>query len=196
VPVRNSAPYDERNELDYREMSKRVADALEEIDRDPSIPATQNELVKRAKCSRGTLRNRRWPLERLKNISAKRKETNRVRNRKITLEHRTTVEVHIEDKRRLLEQLEKSRDEAAIWYDKYKDVESEKNKLLRINELLIGENTSLKKRVDDLVKRLDGIDAPPSTEVAKESVLHFPVSKSKAQKRRRLPRKGKEEKNN
>jgi len=66
------APYDEKNAADYHELSLRIATALETLEHDETIPATQTALTQLAGCSRGTLRNRGWPLDRLKLIKEKR----------------------------------------------------------------------------------------------------------------------------
>jgi DNA polymerase III delta prime subunit len=177
VTLKRQAPYDERNALDYLEMSKRIADALEEIEHDSGIPVTEQELAKRARCSRGTLRNRRYPLERLQSIKAKRKEIESNKSRKITREHRIAVDVHIEDKNMLLAQLKNSRTEVAVWFNKFTESDSEKNKSLRINELLLKENKALKERIGELLRKIDDQGVVPNTESTKDVIIPFPDSK-------------------
>jgi hypothetical protein len=170
--LKQPAPYDAQNALDFREMTKRIAGALEAIERDPSIPATQKELAKRAGCSRVTLWNRGWPIERLDSIKVKRKESSRPKPKRITLEHRKSVEVHIEDKEKLLEQLRKSRTEAAVWFDKFQEERDAKNRLRRNNDLLLGENEKLKQRNSELISRVSELEAA-SKKGRKKIVLPF-----------------------
>jgi phage gp46-like protein len=141
------APYDERNEADYREISIRIASALETMECKATIPVTQKELSKLARCSRGTLRNRRWPLERLKELKRVRHQANIYKPKKVTLEHRTAIEIHIEDKKTLVKQLDRSRSEIANWLDKYRESEIERKTLHRANEILQRTKTSLEDRV-------------------------------------------------
>src|SRR5437763_1817668 len=68
----SKAPYDDRNDADFREISSRIRSALDRMEMDPTIPARETELAARASCSRGTLRNRVWPLDRLKTIKQQR----------------------------------------------------------------------------------------------------------------------------
>lgn len=179
---KKAAPYDERNASDYREMSRRIADALEEIERDPDIPVTQKELAKRAKCNRGTLRNRGYPLTRLRDIAAKRKENSRGKSKKITREHRTEVEVHIEDKKRLLEQIEKIRTEAATWFNKSNESEEAKGKIEREKEALLSEIGSLNERIASSNERIARLEkelarrkaARGTRKKEKKKVLPFP----------------------
>lgn len=178
MTLKQTAPYDDKNASDYREMSRKLADALEEIERDPSIPATQKELAKRAKCSRGTLRNRGYPITRLKNIAANRRENKRGKPKKITLEHRTDVEAHIEDKKRLLEQLEKSRTEAAIWFNKLNESDKAKKKIEREKESLLSENRLLKERIAQLEKEQSKLKTVLGTGKKKKKKTVLPFRKS------------------
>lgn len=167
-----TAPYDERNAIDYRETSRRIADALDEMERDQSIPATQKELARRAKCSRGTLRNRQYPIARLKSIKDKRR-LNGLKSGNTILKYRP-VEAHIEDKKRLLEQVERSRTEIAIWFDKFQESEKTWSRLLREKEMLLAENKSLKERNEKLEKKLSEIERALSAGKKRKRVLPFP----------------------
>lgn len=144
------APYDKRNEKDYADITVRIEAVLKRMENNDTIPATEAELCKLAKCSRGTLRNRKWPLERLKEIKKERKKKKGGRRKRITRAHLTAVEVHIEDKNRLEAQLEKSRAEAAKWFHKFMDSEKENKKLRRVNEGLRAARQQLQqKQVDE-----------------------------------------------
>lgn len=172
------APYDEKNDLDYKEMSRRIADALEEIECNSTIPATQKELSKRAKCSRGTLRNRVYPLDWLKSINTKRKERVLNKSKKITLEQRANLEVRVEGEKNLLERLKNSRTEAAIWFDKYKESEQDRNKLRRMIALVQAKNTSLTKRNTELLEKLRALEEIVKLNKNKKVILPFPTSRA------------------
>jgi hypothetical protein len=67
-----SLPFDEKNQLDFDEMTERIRTALDAIRKNKSLKATQNTLAKLAHCSRRTLSLRRWPVEELKRIKNQR----------------------------------------------------------------------------------------------------------------------------
>ena len=147
------APYDKRNAEDYAAITKRIKAALKKIKKDSSIPATEASLCKLAECSRGTLRNRKCPLEELKKIKeARKKKADRKRTR-ISREHLTEVEVHIKDKHTLKRQLNKSRTEIAVWVHKFKNVEDENKKLSRANKVLSSARQKLQEQVDEYERR-------------------------------------------
>lgn len=156
------APYDKRNEADYEDISGRIRTTLFEMAQDPAIPVTEKELARRAECSRGTLRNRGWPLTELKKIKRQRKDGASNKTGRVTPEHRSNVDKHIEDKKQLLQQLHSCRNELAVWVDKNKELEDDKKKLTRSNAVLQKAKEALERRVTELVlekselrKRLD-----------------------------------------
>jgi phosphatidate phosphatase PAH1 len=164
------APYDERNEKDYANITKRIEAGLEKIKTDETVPATGAELCKLAKCSRGTLRNREWPLERLKEIKKKRKEKKARKRNRITRDHLTAVEVHVEDKNKLKDQLKKSRTEAAVWFHKFQNMEAENKRLRRANNHLQSTKQHLQEQLDETQREL--LKLKPATEgVQAESVV-------------------------
>jgi DNA-binding Lrp family transcriptional regulator len=152
-----------------------------------TIPATQTELAKRATCSRGTLRNRVWPLKRLRAIKMQRlKQVNTVGPKRITLAHRVAVEVHIEDKKRLMEQLNKSRSEAARLVDECLSLKSEHQKMARAAGVLGRAKEALVVRVMQLEKRLTELEEKLLSERARNVVVPFPkASAAPATKRKR-----------
>lgn len=142
-----SAPYDERNDADYQELSTRIATALETIAHDESIPATEQSLAQLANCSRGTLRNRVWPLQRLKLI-----KEDRVSKPKTSIPQ-TPAEIERFDRRKLQNDLALSRTEAAKWFDAYQNERSETRKARRAIKLLTEEIAALNKQVAKLQER-------------------------------------------
>lgn len=105
-------PFDERNQQDFMLVTKRIQDALELMANDRRLKRTETNLAKLAGCSRGTLRNRRWPMEQLQKL----KEDARATKEQVEVEPRATREkAQVE---RYREQLVKNRDELLFW--KYK----------------------------------------------------------------------------
>lgn len=99
----------EKNEQDFIEVTRRIQEALARIESDSRLKATQDVLAQLADCSRGTLNNRKWPLDRLREIKAAR----RVPRQPITDESAATkIESRIE---RYKEQLYDSREEVLTW---------------------------------------------------------------------------------
>lgn len=66
--------YDERNNKDYDDITKRLNDALDTISGNPNLPATQQEVAKQSGVHRNTVRDREFPATRLKKIKKQRKE--------------------------------------------------------------------------------------------------------------------------
>jgi hypothetical protein len=146
-------PYDDRNEDDYRELTQRISAALLKIEYDPKIRPSQKNLAKFAECSRGTLRNRKWPLERLAEIKRQRKEKSKGKGSDRPNKD-ADAEIHLEDKRKLLEQLDNARKETAIWVDKYDEKERSYKKVARANDMLKAAKLALEQRVLHLEREL------------------------------------------
>jgi hypothetical protein len=138
---KRKAPYDEKNTADFERIGKNIALALDKIANDPSIPATEQSLANLAGCSRGTLRNRKWPLSRLRQIKLDRKSEAEKAHASPKHQREKTKEEE------LAASLSASRTEAARWFDKCKDVEADNRKLKRGNELLVAQNEALKAEV-------------------------------------------------
>lgn len=107
-----SLPFDERNQQDFMLVTKRIQDALEQMANDRRLKRTETNLARLAGCSRGTLRNRQWPMEQLQKL----KDDARAAKGRVEVEPRATREkAQVE---RYREQLMKNRDELLFW--KYK----------------------------------------------------------------------------
>ena len=59
---------EKKNDADFLELTLRLKAALQKIEISPGLKATQSVLKKLANCSRGTLNNRKWPIEELTRI--------------------------------------------------------------------------------------------------------------------------------
>jgi hypothetical protein len=169
----SEAPYDARNQADYLLISNSIEAALNLMGIDPTVPATEASLAKLAGCSRGTLRNRKYPLERLKAIKVRRAEQRKGKNRpvRITPAHRVAVEVHIDEKKILQGQLEKSRCEIAVWVNKYSDLENEVKKLYRVRNVLQEGKKLLEEQIEELKKSLRATETATANESEKKLVL-------------------------
>lgn len=130
------APYDQRNQADYAEITTKIELALTKIGEDLTIPANEKILASLAGCSRGTLRNRVFPLVRLKEI--KKLRVAKRKNKLTNLNDQYVVEMDAQsaDDKVLQNQLENSRNEAALWFDKCLDLEAKLKKYRRLNHLL------------------------------------------------------------
>ncbi len=66
--LKKSLPFDEKNESDFNAVTEKIGAALSTIENDANVPATCEQLAKLAGCSRKTLNNRGWPVEKLRQI--------------------------------------------------------------------------------------------------------------------------------
>jgi chemotaxis regulatin CheY-phosphate phosphatase CheZ len=139
-------PFDERNQQDFMLVTKRIQDALEKMGNDRRIKRTETNLAKLAECSRGTLRNRKWPMAQLEKL----KEEARSAKVEVEVEPKATREkARVE---RYKEQLMKNRDELLFW--KYKH-----DTLRDLVETLEGQRDTYKRRAEALETQLRSIAA-------------------------------------
>ena len=121
----------EKNEQEFVEVTRRIKEALAQIERDPKLRATQDMLAKLADCSRGTLNNRKWPLVQLRNIKAARKapvqeivdETAALAKEKSRIQ-------------RYKQQLDDSREEVLFWKTQYDDAVQQLAQARDLNRIL------------------------------------------------------------
>ncbi|UUY07069.1 helix-turn-helix domain-containing protein [Pseudomonas sp. J452] len=66
------AAYDSKNEESFEAGTRALDEALNKIQKNPSISANVSQLAKLAGVHRNTIYHREWPLERLKEIKAQR----------------------------------------------------------------------------------------------------------------------------
>jgi len=112
-------PFDERNQQDFIQTTKRIQDALEQLSSDRRLKLTEANLARLADCSRGTLRNRKWPIQQLQILKVTAKK---LKDAKILEgpEPRAAREKSRVDRYR--EQLDKNRDELLAWKFKHDDL--------------------------------------------------------------------------
>lgn len=110
------AALQEKNEQEFVEVTRRIQDALARIESDPKLKASQDVLAKLANCSRGTLNNRKWPLDQLRKIKDARKAP-------VKLAIDETASIAKEESRieRYKQQLYDSREEVLLWKSRFDD---------------------------------------------------------------------------
>lgn len=158
----NSAPlpFDERNQQDFMLVTKSIQDALVQMANDRRLKRTEINLAKLAGCSRGTLRNRKWPIEQLQKL----KEEARSSPEEAEVEPRATREkARVE---RYRDQLMKNRDELLLW--KYKH-----DSLRDLVETIEAQRDTYKRRAEELEAQLRSIAAAGKPQKTSGKVLSF-----------------------
>lgn len=74
LKLKKSLPFDDKNESDFSAITEKIQAALSIIENDANVPVTCEELAKLANCSRKTLNNRSWPIEKLQQIKTERRK--------------------------------------------------------------------------------------------------------------------------
>jgi hypothetical protein len=172
------APYDEQNATDFREMTEKIDRALKTIEESLTIPATEKELARLAECSRGTLRYRVYPLQRLKNIKLerKRKRESADNSKKSTVEVKTAEEILREENATLRQQLHNSRSEVAVWVQKYQELKDEKSRVTRAKQVLEAERQALREENKQLKQKLKKFEETQGVKPTNDVVIPFPKS--------------------
>lgn len=101
--------YDSKNEENFEAVTQALDAALKKMERDSSIPANATQLAKLADVHRNTIYHRKWPLERLKEIKAKRAQ------------QKEDQAVAKAESRSPKELLERSRLEIIYWFTQLQD---------------------------------------------------------------------------
>ena len=95
-------------------------------------------LCKLATCSRGTVNNRKWPIEELERIKSERKAP------KVPLEPESAkIEQEVNLAERLEKQLNDSRDEIVVWKNKHDDISESYQAQLNVTRVLTKKVTVL-----------------------------------------------------
>ena len=156
-----SLPFDERNQQDFLLVTKRIQDALEKMAADRRLKRTEVNLAKLAGCSRGTLRNRQWPMTQLEKLQAEARATKEsAEPEPRAIREQSRIE-------RYREQLSKNRDELLVW--KYKHDEL-RDRILTLE----AQRDAFKKRADDLEAQLRSIAISTAQRTANVTVLPVP----------------------
>lgn len=154
------SPYDERNQQDFMLITGRILDALKAMSDDRRLKRTEANLAKLAKCSRGTLRNRKWPISQLEKLKAEaRKAKDEVEVEPKPVREQVRVE-------RYKEQLSKNRDELLFW--KYKH-----DSLRDSVETLESQRDTYKRRAEGFEAQLRAIAAAANSPKSMGTLLPF-----------------------
>jgi len=107
--------FESRNKEDFDQNTEALSKALQVIASDNKLKATISELSRISGIHRNTIRNRRWPSERLEAIKEQRKlEELRIKLKKEKRQDPVSV---------LAEKLEKSRLEVVYWFNQRNELE-------------------------------------------------------------------------
>jgi hypothetical protein len=121
----------EKNAQTFIEVTRRIQEALGRIANEPKLKATQDVLAQLADCSRGTLNNRQWPLQLLREIKVARNAPKLPTTDESAATNK--VESRIE---RYKMQLQNSREELLIWKSRHDDANERLADALSINRVL------------------------------------------------------------
>jgi hypothetical protein len=138
--------FEEKNAQDFIEVTKKLQSALARIESDSRLKPTQAVLSKLAECSRGTINNRKWPLEKLKKIKAARKAS--IKPEDIASKAIRKEESRIE---RYKEQLFNNREELLVWKMRHDEQAQRVVQLEEINRVL---QQRIKRLEDELTKTI------------------------------------------
>lgn len=175
-------PYHEQNEADFLATTKRIEEALVLLRCDKAKKATEKGLAKLSGCSRGTLRNRKWPLRELKAIQLGRNES-KEESSDAKPATNSPATVHVDEKKTLEEQLRKSRSEIAVWVDKHAQLNRRCRALKRSNEVVNKLKVAAEERVKELEDNLARANAALEKERSKNVVVPFNANNVNPRKR-------------
>ena len=111
-----SQAFDEKNRIDFDRNTDVLAEGILKIANDNSLKPTAAELSRITGIHRNTIRQRKWPLERLEAI----KDSRRIE----VLAQRVKAEKKQDPKTILMNRLEKSRLEVLYWFSRFQDSEN------------------------------------------------------------------------
>lgn len=146
-----SWPFDEKNQLDFDEMTERIRAGLDAIRKNRSLKATQSTLAKLARCSRRTLSLRRWPVEELKRIKDQRNPEENKRESILSTKGflRTT-----QNEAQLIAQIRKYQAQNGTLFDRVQGLEEDKSRSALIQKTLEEQLSSARETISQLEKEL------------------------------------------
>lgn len=147
-------PFDERNEQDFEDLTRKIWDAIATIKKTRSIPATQDKLAELVGCTRKTLHNRGWPITELKNIKEERKTNKDIKAKNTTVEHRLSAEKHITREKLLIGQIRNLQEQNGDLYDRLQESEDQRVVLIDTVKVLEDEIITLKDEKQKLEREL------------------------------------------
>ncbi|EKT4493110.1 hypothetical protein ACF8FG_20835 [Pseudomonas sp. YQ_6] len=108
--------FDSRNQLDFDKNTELLAEGIMQIASNSALKPTAAELSRLTGIHRNTIRQRRWPLERLEAI----RDSRRIE----VLSQKVKAEKKQDPKTILLQRLENSRLEVLYWFNRFQEAES------------------------------------------------------------------------
>ena len=143
--------YDNKNEEDFHDNTDLIVSKLDEIEKDKTLKSTISQLSELTGLHRNTIRDREWPITRLKEIKEKRKKSGVKKVEK----DKSHFQV-IEDK------LDNAQKELVYWYRRcqeneyeveqleinYKRMANSKNKYEKLMQEERDKNEDLMKKID------------------------------------------------
>ncbi len=150
-------PFEERNEQDFEDLTRKIQDAIATIKKTRSIPATQEKLAELVGCTRKTLHNRGWPISELKKIKEERQASKDGKQKNITAEHKLSVGKHIEREKLLIRQVRNLQEQNGELFDRVQELEDGKARLTDTNKVLEDEIVVLndvKRKLERELRRL------------------------------------------
>lgn len=153
-----SLPFDDKNQQDFVDVTGRIDEALTALRNDRRLKRTEANLAKLARCSRGTLRNRGWPIEALRKLKLEAKAATEEATEATEANDESPIE-------RIKKQLAMSRDELLGWKFKHDDLVERLETLQAQSKAHKDRVVTLEARVRELEKRLredsDGSNVTP-----------------------------------
>jgi chromosome segregation ATPase len=132
-------PFEERNEQDFEDLTRKIWDAIERIKKTRSIPTTQEKLAELVGCTRKTLHNRGWPITELKKIKDARKAIRDGKQKNTPAEHRLNSEKHIARARLLIGQIRNLQEQNSKLFDQVQELKEKEATLNDIVKVLENE---------------------------------------------------------
>lgn len=126
---------EEKNEQDFQDVTNRIWAAIEKISLNQRYKPSQFVLAKLAQVSRGTINNRKWPLDELKKIKSNRKqaETEGLASKKLKPDYENEISLE--------ERLNLNREQLRIWKVK---ADEEKQKVSQLESIIKTQNEQIK----------------------------------------------------
>ena len=153
----SSAPYDDKNAELAAAITQQLNDALRRLEKDSSLSASASSLAKLSGVHRNTIYNRKWPLEKLNEIKAK---------RALQKEEAASSKA---SKRSPEELLELSRLEVIYWFTQLQDARTSNRSLTKTSKeteasrnfymkLALERLTKINEQASEISKLRDAID--------------------------------------
>lgn len=135
-------PFDARNEADYNAITAKIQTALQEFEAGKLDFRTQEAFAQHVGVDKSTLHRpgRKWAIAEFDRIKKKRKDEAKISAinppNKVTIEHKTAIENHLNRETLLVNQVKNLRRENSVLFDRVQELEEQNQSLLHIQERL------------------------------------------------------------